>query len=122
MHFRGVQPPVVQRESPQPSGLRPSPLSNPQLKRLDGLPFSLLLQSAAQLTPFSPLPASQMPLPQTAPEAVPEAQSFAQLLQSSPASQIPSLSQVTTQAGSPLQSESAQSKSPSQSSGKGESS
>jgi hypothetical protein len=48
----------------QPTGFDPE---KPQQKRVFGLPPWRPLQSAGQLTQLSPLPASQMPLPQTAP-------------------------------------------------------
>ena len=48
----------------QPTGFDPE---NPQQKRWFGLPPWRPLQSDGQLTQLSPLPASQMPLPQTAP-------------------------------------------------------
>jgi len=59
-------PPSEQRLSPQSSGFWPSP--SPQQKRLLGLPFCLPLQSSGQETQSSPSPASQTPLPQSAPD------------------------------------------------------
>jgi hypothetical protein len=85
-------PPEVHRASAQPTGFEPSP--SPQQYRLDGLPLWTPAQSDGQDTQSSPSPASQMPLPQTAPLEVPDGQSDGQLVQSSPASHTPSLSQV----------------------------
>eukprot|EP00035_Acanthoeca_spectabilis_P013913 m.262484 g.262484 ORF g.262484 m.262484 type:complete len:335 (-) comp16004_c0_seq12:4410-5414(-) len=60
----------------------------PQQYRFDGFPPVTPLQSLGQLEQSSPAPVSQMLLPQTAPDVVPPMQS-AELVQSSPASQIP---------------------------------
>ena len=70
------------RFTSQPTGFVPA---LPQQKRVPGLPLWIPAQSAGQETQLSPSPASQIPLPQTAPPT----QSCAQLAQVSLASHTP---------------------------------
>ena len=81
-----VRPLAVQRLSEH--GTAPEPEPSPQQYRFCGLPPWTPLQSAAHETQSSPLPASHLPFPHTAPDVVPPAQSPGHPLQSSPASQI----------------------------------
>src|SRR5262245_8903001 len=71
------------RVGSQPTGFAPP---DPQQKRREGRPLWRPAQSAGQETQFSPLPASQMPFPHTAPLP---AQSAGQLVHVSEASHMP---------------------------------